>query len=157
MTRRMLLPAAMVSVLLAGGCGRSKSEPFVEAAHAAFSNATGDPAAATPIFNVHDLRASQTYYRDVLGFTVPWDYGDPPDFGAVKRGDTVIFLCQGCQGNPGAWVHVFTRDVDRLYGELVARKAIIRMPPRDMPWHLREMQVADPSGNVIRFASETRH
>jgi len=29
----------------------------------------------------------------------------------------------------------------------------VRMSPKDMPWGLREMHVADPYGNVIRFGS----
>ena len=66
-------------------------------------------------------------------------------------------MCQGCQGNPGAWIMTFARDVDALYKELLERKAIIRMPPTDMPWGLREMHVADPDGNVIRFGSSRDH
>ena len=46
---------------------------------------------------------------------------------------------------------------DKLYDELRAKKAIVLMPPKNMPWKLREMQVGDPDGNVIRFASATRH
>ena len=112
---------------------------------------------ARPIFNVRDLRASQRYYREALGFKVDWDHGDPPDFGSDSRGEGVLFMCQGCQGRPGTWVMIFTRDVDRLHEELVRNKAIIQMPPPDMPWGLREMQVADPDGNVIRFASAIDH
>ena len=49
-----------------------------------------------------------------------------------SRGEAAIFMCQGCQGHPGAWIMVFARDVDRLHDELVRRKAIIKMPPTDM-------------------------
>jgi len=48
---------------------------------------------------------------------------------------------------------LFTRDVDRLHEEFVRRNAIIKLPPTNMPWGMREMQVADPDGNVMRFAS----
>jgi len=110
-----------------------------------------------PIFTVHDLRASQRYFRDALGFELKWEDGDPPDFAAVGRGDATLFMCQRCQGNPGAWIMIFTPDVVKLHRELVARKAIIKMPPRDMPWRLREMHVADPDGNTIRFGSAIEH
>jgi len=33
------------------------------------------------------------------------------------------------------------------------RRAIIRQPPTNMPWGMREMQVSDPDGNVIRFGT----
>src|SRR5688572_32899595 len=96
---------------------------------------------AIPIFQVASLRASQGYFRDVLGFSVEWDYGDPPNFGAVRRGDGVIFQCQGC-GMAGAWVMLFVKDVDKLHDEIAAKGAIIKMPPTNMPWGLREMHVA---------------
>jgi catechol 2,3-dioxygenase-like lactoylglutathione lyase family enzyme len=106
-----------------------------------------------PIFSVDSLRGSQRYYRDSLGFKLDWDHGDPPDFGSVSRGDAVIFLCERCQGNPGAWTMMFSPDVDRLYEELRDRNAIIKMPPTNMPWGMREMHVADPDGNVLRIGT----
>jgi hypothetical protein len=93
----------------------------------------------------------------VLGFKLDWEYGDPPDFGSVSRGDAVFFLCQGCPATAGAWTMIFVHDIDRLHDELVGRKAIIKMPPTNMPWGLREMQVADPDGNVLRFGSAGEH
>lgn len=112
---------------------------------------------ARPILRVHDLKASQAYYRDKLGFKVDWDYGDPPDFGQVSRSDFALFMCQQCQGVGAAWTMTFAADVDKLHAEFTRRGAIIRQPPKDMPWGLREMQVADPDGNVIRFGSHGDH
>jgi catechol 2,3-dioxygenase-like lactoylglutathione lyase family enzyme len=134
------------------GCKRThERNPMVEAAKACTRDA--EISCPRPILTVASLRGSQRYYREALGFEVMWEHGDPPDFGAVGRGDGVVFLCQGCQGHPGSWMMLFTRDVDRLYAELVRNKAIIRMPPTNMPWGMREMHVADPDGNVMRFGS----
>jgi len=105
------------------------------------------------ILYVQDLHASQRYYHDKLGFKIDWTDGDPADFGAVTRGDTQLFMCERCQGHPGTWVWIFTPDVDRLYDELVRRGATIKSPPDDKPWGVREMQVADLDGNVLRLAS----
>jgi catechol 2,3-dioxygenase-like lactoylglutathione lyase family enzyme len=96
---------------------------------------------------------SQRYYRDALGFRVDWDYGDPPDFGSVSRGDGVLFLSEGDHHGSGTWAMMFTRDVDRLHEEFRGHKARIQMPPTNMPWGLREMQVLDLDGNVLRFGS----
>jgi catechol 2,3-dioxygenase-like lactoylglutathione lyase family enzyme len=148
--------AALSAVFLAiglGGCKSERPSPLWQAAAAH----EGEMSHAIPIFSVGSLKASQGYYRDVLGFKVDWEDGEPPDFGAVSRGHATIFMCQGCQGNPGAWIMVFTKDVDRLYRELRDKKAIVKMPPTTMPWKLRELHVADPTGNVIRFASRTEH
>lgn len=152
----MVILGAFAAVA-AVGCSKGETRsPLLEAARRC---AAGDDglSCAVPIFNVRSLRASQSYYRDVLGFKVDWQHGEPPDFGSVSRGRSVIFMCQGCQGNPGTWVMLFAPDVDRLHGEFVSKKAIIRMPPTDMPWGLREMHVSDPDGNVMRFGSSRDH
>jgi uncharacterized glyoxalase superfamily protein PhnB len=52
---------------------------------------------------------------------------------------------------------LFTPDVDKLYKEFRSHKALIRMPPTDMPWGLRELHVSDPDGNVLRFGSSREH
>jgi uncharacterized glyoxalase superfamily protein PhnB len=46
------------------------------------------------------------------------------------------------------WLQV--RDVDAVHDELVAKGVEIIRPPRDEPWGLREMWIADPDG--IRIA-----
>lgn len=137
------------------GCNRHHNEPLVELARTCAAH--GELSCPRPILSVRNLRVSQAYFRDALGFKVEWDHGDPPDFGAVRRGDSVLFMCQGCQGAPGSWTMMFTGDVDHLYAELREHGAIIKQPPTDMPWGLREMQVADPDGNVLRLASAVEH
>jgi catechol 2,3-dioxygenase-like lactoylglutathione lyase family enzyme len=149
---RLLMLTACLTIGLLGCKTKGESrDPLVEAAKACSHDS--ELSCPRPILHVRSLHASQRYYRDALGFKVDWEHGDPPDFGSVSRGDGVLFLCQGCQGNPGSWMMMFTRNVDRLHDEFVRRKAIIKMPPTNMPWGMREMQVADPDGNVIRFGS----
>jgi catechol 2,3-dioxygenase-like lactoylglutathione lyase family enzyme len=150
--RLMTLMAACLTIA-APGCKRThpRDSPLAEAANAATHDS--ELSAPHPILHVASLRDSQRYYRDALGFHVEWEHGDPPDFGAVSRGDSVLFLCQGCSSARGAWTMMFTGDVDRLHAELVGRHAIIKMPPTDMPWGLREIQVVDPDSNVMRFGS----
>jgi hypothetical protein len=40
---------------------------------------------------------------------------------------------------------------------VVVTLTIIQMPPTDTRWGLRELHVADPDGNVIRFGSHGDH
>jgi catechol 2,3-dioxygenase-like lactoylglutathione lyase family enzyme len=149
---------AMVCMVIAMACG-SEREPRENplAATARLCVGHSELECPRPILNVKSLREAQKHYRDALGFKVDWDYGDPPDFGSVSRSDVVLFMCQNCQGARGSWVFTFTRDVDKLHKEFVGRKAIIQMPPTNQPWGLREMQVADPDGNVLRFAAPIEH
>jgi catechol 2,3-dioxygenase-like lactoylglutathione lyase family enzyme len=136
-------------------CKADRRSALTEAAKACSHDS--ELSCARPILNVRDLKASQRYYRDVLGFKVDWEDGEPADFGSVSRGHGVLFMCQQCQGQPGAWVMLFAEDVDRLHREFVSKDARIRMPPRNMPWGLREMHVSDPDGHVLRFATSTEH
>jgi len=108
----------------------------------------------TPILNVKDLRASMDYYVQKLGFEKQWDWGDPPDFGCVKRGKVEIFLCQGGQGQPGTWMSIFMDDIDSLYEEYKKSGATILNPPRDFPWQTRDILVEDLDGHRFRMSGE---
>ena len=146
---------AVVAMVVGCESKRERVDPLVAAMKACPGD--GELECPRPILNVKELRASQRYYRDSLGFKVDWDHGDPPNFGAVSRSNLILFLCQQCQSSPGAWVFTFTHDVDKLHKELAERGALIKMPPTNMEWGLREMQVNDPDGNVLRFAGPVEH
>ncbi len=138
-------------------CGKERSPPPpAELAVASARACTHDSeiSCGRPIFNVHDLQKSLGYYRDVLGYKVDWQDGKPADFASVSRGDGVLFLCQGCQGTPGAWAMYIARDVDKLHREITGKGARVRLPPTDMPWGLREMHVSDLDGNVLRYGTD---
>lgn len=103
------------------------------------------------IFRVASLTASLEYYVGVLGFQVNWQH---PAIASVSRGRCCIFLSEGDQGNPGAWVWIGVEDAGALHEEWREKGAIIRNPPENFEWAY-EMQVADPDGNVMRFGSDT--
>jgi catechol 2,3-dioxygenase-like lactoylglutathione lyase family enzyme len=109
--------------------------------------------AASPILPVSDLARSLDYYVRVLGFAVDWQ--DATGMASVTRDGCALMLCQGDQGHAGTWVWVGVADVDALHESLKARGAVVRHPPSDYPW-AREMQVADPDGNVLRLGSDPR-
>jgi hypothetical protein len=94
------------------------------------------------------------YYVHKLGFQKRWDWGTPPTFGCVSRGKVSLFLCNGAQGKPGVWMSIFTADVDALHEEYKSSGAIIRMPPTNMPWQTREMNVVDLDGHSFRMSGE---
>jgi uncharacterized glyoxalase superfamily protein PhnB len=110
---------------------------------------------SVPILSVKDVAASIRYYVERLGFKKHWDWGEPPTFGAVTRDDVEIYLCRDTQGNPGTWIYVAVQDVDALYAELLSTGADIRQPPTNLPWHMRELNVADPDGHRLRFGTPT--
>jgi hypothetical protein len=108
---------------------------------------------AAPIFRVASLSASVEYYVTVLGFKIDWE--EAPVITSVSRDRCCLFLAQGDQGNPGAWVWIGVSDCDLLFEELQAKGARIRHPPTNYYWGL-EMQVEDLDDNVLRLASGRR-
>jgi catechol 2,3-dioxygenase-like lactoylglutathione lyase family enzyme len=107
-----------------------------------------------PILNVKSVPASIAYYVDKLGFEKKWDWGDPTDFACVGRDQVELFLCQGGQGAPGTWISIFVQDIDALYDDYRRRGAIIRTPPTDYPWGVREMNVEDLDGHRLRLGGD---
>jgi catechol 2,3-dioxygenase-like lactoylglutathione lyase family enzyme len=107
---------------------------------------------ATPILRVGSLDASIAYYVDVLGFRVDWRADGI--LASVGRGPCHVFLCEGDQGHPGAWVWIGVGDAVALHEELRAKGARVRHPPTNYAWAL-EMQVEDLDGNVLRFGSDS--
>jgi predicted enzyme related to lactoylglutathione lyase len=109
---------------------------------------------AIPILNVKSFQASMDYYVHKLGFEKKWDWGDPPNFGCIRRGKVEIFLCEGGQGQPGMWMSIFMDDVDELHEEYKKSGATILNPPTNYPWHTREMLVEDLDGHRFRMSGE---
>jgi len=105
-----------------------------------------------PILRVHNLPESLDYYVRILGFHTDWQ---GPFFASVSRGRCHLFLSQGDQGHPGAWVWIGVEDADALLQEYWRTGARIRHLPTNYPWAY-EMQVEDPDGNVLRFGSEPK-
>ena len=104
-----------------------------------------------PILYSSDIQKSFAYYTEKLGFEKKWDWGNPPDFGCVGKDEVEIFFCLKNQGNPGSWICINVDNVDEYYEFIKERSANILSVPGDKEWNMREMLVADPDSNVIRF------
>jgi catechol 2,3-dioxygenase-like lactoylglutathione lyase family enzyme len=128
--------------------------------------------ALTPILNVSDVAASFAWFEK-LGWKKAWDWGTPPDFGAVCSGECEIFLCLDGQGgrgkshesttygqnegsDKGVWMSIWVDDVDAIHADCLAQGLEITMPPRNMPWGVREMHLRHPDGHVFRISQGTQ-
>lgn len=110
---------------------------------------------STPIFASADVEATIAYYKDVIGFTSSWTWGDPVSFGGVHWENVAIMfalqpeIASVVQGHQH-WFNV--EDVDSLYGSHRERGANIVDPIADRPWGVREYVVEDLAGYRLRFA-----
>jgi len=127
--------------------------------------------AITPILNVSNLEVSFAWF-EALGWRRLWDWGDPPDFGAVGSGACEIFLCldgQGSRGGPlprltggdaagGVWMSWWVESpaaVDDLWRLALDRGVQVVQPPHDMPWGVRECHIRHPDGHAFRVSAGT--
>lgn len=108
-----------------------------------------------PVFAVKNLDDALAYYRDKLGFTIAWTWGDPVSRAGVALDDIEIQLeSAGLGGPPGpSTVYCHMTRVDEYYETCRARGADISMELADRPWGMRDFRVVDPSGNRLGFAS----
>ena len=111
--------------------------------------------ATNPILRVADVGASIRYYVEQLGFSLQFSWGEPLSFAGVARDGFEVMLCLEGQGQPGTWFTAWVDDVDALHQEYVASGADVRRAPVDLPWGVREMNVADPDGHRIRFSTSS--
>lgn len=114
---------------------------------------------ATPVLRSGDYIRSRAYYRDILGFQVMEEGGDPPRFGIFERGRSIIFV-SAWHGPPNPvpniWdVYVKVNSLNALHAELQHAGARITRPIEATVYGMREFEVTDPDGNVLCFGEDT--
>lgn len=103
----------------------------------------------TPQLPVRDVRATQAYYRDVLGFNIAWIYGE--EYGAVYNGSTEIFFSATEEPFEPVWSFVRVDNADETCERLRARGAKIVEEVASHPWGMREFTVEDLNGHRFRI------
>ena len=104
---------------------------------------------ATPELPVADVRATQAYYRDVLGFRIAWVYEE--EYGAVYQGKTEIFLRREPGPIERCCVFVRVADADRVLAAYREREAKIVAEIASQPWGMREFTVEENNGHRFRI------
>ena len=107
-----------------------------------------------PNLNVRNIEASAAFYRDLLGFTVEAQMGDPPSFALLRRGGAEIALNRDAQPQ-AAGCYIYVRGVEALHNQLQAAGANITYPLTTEPWGLRNFVVQDPDGHGIAIGEWT--
>ncbi len=113
---------------------------------------------AATVFVVSDIAKSVEHYRDALGFTVTFQYGNPAFYACLCRDEVALHLLAAQEtkrlpGNGG--ICVFVRDVDSVHAELVSRGANVIKPPQNYDYGMRDFDVVDLDGNHLTFGMGT--
>lgn len=116
-----------------------------------------------PVLSVRDIEESVAWYRDVLGFTVDFVWGDPPEHARVLAVDysthVAIQLTRGLIDTPDprqdGWIMIHVGDrIEELYEEYVARGVKVLRTLDTRPWGLKDFDIFDCNGHILRFGAE---
>jgi len=124
--------------------------------------------AAEPQLFVSDIKASCDFFTSKLGFTVVFQYGEPPFYGQVKRDGARLNL--RCVASPlidealrdresllSAAITVDTaEDIKQLFLEFQAAGIAFHQPLKHEPWGAKDFIVKDPDGNLVLFAGPAK-
>ena len=117
--------------------------------------------AAEPQLYVRDVAASSAFYSRMLGFTVAFEWGEPPFYGQVFRGGARLNLRQvddpvvdpaRRDAEQLLAASITLEDAGPLFLEYEAAGVEFAQPLRTEPWGARTFIVRDPDGNLLLFA-----
>lgn len=99
-----------------------------------------------------DLQRTLRFYRDVLGLAIHREFGPPEHPGTVFFLGPGLLEVSGSSDQPPSgslqlWLQV--RDVHAERDRLAAAGVTITREPRQEPWGLIEMWIADPDGVAL--------
>lgn len=111
---------------------------------------------ATPILPSRDLPTTLEFYKK-LGFHLVGRTND--EYAIIRRDECDIHFYAQSDLEPkfnksGCYFEV--HDVDALGAELAAGCIELLHGAEDKPWHMRELKLLDPDGNVLRFGARLK-
>jgi catechol 2,3-dioxygenase-like lactoylglutathione lyase family enzyme len=113
---------------------------------------------SVPVLRVSDYARARAFWRDVLGFAVIEEAGDPvTGFGIYRRDRAQVFLeaWQGPEAPYDRWRAYFhTDDLDGIEAALEGGGRRACKGPVVTEYGMREIEVADPDGNVVCFGAD---
>jgi catechol 2,3-dioxygenase-like lactoylglutathione lyase family enzyme len=119
------------------------------------------PAFRAPIavLRMFDIGRSRDFHVGFLGLRVDWEHRFEPGlplYMQVSLGALVLHLSEHHgDGSPGAVVYVWMTGLDAFNAEQAGRSHRHARPAIEaVEWGARVMEVADPTGNRLRFAEE---
>jgi predicted enzyme related to lactoylglutathione lyase len=101
---------------------------------------------------VDDMAKARTFYGDLLGLPVKWDFGDA--MGYDVGADLIVEMADDEARREGllarfAGLSISVPDIDAAYRDLTAKGVEFLGPPEKMPWGGLLAHFKDPAGNVL--------
>ena len=103
----------------------------------------------TPQLPVSDIRETQAYYRDVLGFKIAWIWRE--EYGAVYNGRTEIFFSREEGEIRPVCCFVRVDNADEVLAVYRERGVKIVEEIASHPYGMREFSIEDNNGHRFRI------
>lgn len=107
-----------------------------------------------PVLRVSDYERARDFWRDVLGFSVVEEAGEPATgFGIYAKDHARVFLTawDGPEAAYTKWRAYFhTDDLADVEARLKGAGHAFKGPTRT-PYGMKEIEASDPDGNVLCF------
>ena len=109
-----------------------------------------------PILTTRDLGAALSFYRDLLGATVTYEFpahDGEPGYVGLEVGSSHLGIGRDPEATDGPsarfslWAYV--DDCDAVVERLRSAGVMIVEEPADQPWGERLARVLDPDGNLV--------
>lgn len=114
---------------------------------------------AVPVIATANVRSTVDYYKDVLGFSEHFIFGDPPVYAGVERDGVLLYITldtklAGAIGASALHPEVFlwVQDVDKVFEEHKRRGAKIFEDVSDRAWDARQYVIEEPNGYHLKVA-----
>ncbi|MFT3711689.1 MAG: glyoxalase superfamily protein [Archangium sp.] len=111
---------------------------------------------ATPVHRCSDLERALGFYVGLLGAEL--EFREGPYAGVKWRDHRLHLSTNSGDGAFGAATVLDVDDVDAVFGALISKgyrppadRGPVFASPTDQTWGTRELYVADPDGNTLRF------
>lgn len=110
---------------------------------------------AIPILRMFSVDKTYAFYLEYLGFKLDWEHrfaDDLPLYAQIRRDAVILHLSEHYgDSTPGSAVFLPVDDIESLHRELQARHYTYARPGIEETGWGWQMQIADPSGNRLRF------
>jgi uncharacterized glyoxalase superfamily protein PhnB len=114
---------------------------------------------AVPVIATADVLSTVAYYKDVLGFSEHFLFGDPPVYAGIERNGVILYIAHDAKlaamltsSDLHPEVFLWVQDVDRVFGEHKLRGAKIVEELADRAWDARQYVIEDPNGYHLKVA-----
>jgi catechol 2,3-dioxygenase-like lactoylglutathione lyase family enzyme len=120
--------------------------------------------AAEPQLFVTDIKRSCEFFREKLGFTLVFSYGEPPYYAQVGR-DTVRLNLRCVEPTiinsairdrehllSASMTVATAAEIKLLFLEFQTAAAVFQQKLKKQPWGAKNFVVKDPDGNLLLFA-----